>query len=79
MKRNTALKLLNPVLAYLAASQVLTGLLHGLLPRDLFFLMHRAGGLSLAFVALLHVALNWNWVKANYFAGKPPEAAHTLR
>lgn len=71
MKRNSILKILNPVLACLAAAQILSGLLHSLLPKELFLLIHPVGGLALGIIIAAHVAFNWNWVKANYFAGKP--------
>lgn len=72
MKRAAALKVLNPLIAVLALSQVLTGVLHDFIPKDAFEAVHKAGGLSFAAAALLHVILNWSWVRANYFAGGPP-------
>jgi hypothetical protein len=71
MTRNTALKILNPLLACLALSQILSGLLRGFLPWDTFKLVHLTGGVSLAAAAALHVVLNWNWIKANYLKSKP--------
>ncbi len=71
MKPGTALKVLNPILGALALSQLLTGVLRDFLPRHTFGLVHKAGGLAFAAAALLHVALNWNWVKAAYFRRDP--------
>jgi hypothetical protein len=70
MKRNEALKVLNPILGLLALSQILTGVLRGFLTRETFLAVHRATGLAFAAAALLHVVLNWNWIKASYFKGK---------
>ena len=67
MKRTAALKVLNPMLGALAMSQVLTGILHDFLPRQIFGTVHKAGGLAFAAAAVLHLSLNWNWIKANYF------------
>ncbi|MDP2866326.1 MAG: hypothetical protein Q8O90_08790 [Elusimicrobiota bacterium] len=69
MKRITALKIVNLLIAVLALSQVATGLLHDSLTEDAFEAIHEAGGISFAAAALLHVILNWGWVKANYFGG----------
>ena len=66
MRRSTALKFVNPVLAILLISQVGTGILHGVLPRQLFDVAHEMAGLVLGAMILLHVILNWNWVRASY-------------
>lgn len=68
MNRMTALKIINPILGLLVASQVLTGLCGGLLPGEVFDLVHKGGGFVCAAFALLHVSLNWNWIKATYTA-----------
>lgn len=70
MKRNTMLKILNPVLGVLLANQILTGVFRGALPREAFEVMHEGGGYVFAAAAVLHVILNWNWVKANFFRGR---------
>ncbi len=72
MNRAAALKVLNPVIAALALSQVLTGIFRDFIPKDAFGTVHKAGGISFAVAAVLHVILNWSWVRASYFAGKPP-------
>jgi len=72
MRKNTALKILNPVLALLALAQLLSGTLHALLPRDVFGVVHPWGGALLAACIALHVTLNWSWVSANFL--KKPQA-----
>ncbi len=67
MKRNDALKIVNPILAVLVTSQILTGVLGPSLPYQAFEILHKGGGYLLAATAVLHLILNWNWVKANYF------------
>jgi len=74
MTRTTALKIVNPVLGVLVFSQVLSGLLGAALPPDAFETLHEGGGILLGIVALLHLALNWNWVRATY-ARKPRSGA----
>ena len=71
MKRNSVLKVVNPILAVLLLNQVLTGLLRGMLPKELFEVMHEGGGALVALGALVHVVLNWNWVRANYLKRSP--------
>ncbi len=65
--RNSILKIINPMLGVLLINQVLMGLLHDMLPRKAFEVMHEGGGIVFAIVAVLHVILNWNWIKANFF------------
>lgn len=72
MKRPAVLKVVNLLLAVLALSQVLTGVLHDFIPKDVFLAVHKAGGLSFAAAAVLHIVLNWTWVRANYFERNPP-------
>ncbi len=67
MKRNTLLKVINPLLAALLAIQVLTGVFADALPREVFEIFHEGTGFALAGVGILHIILNWNWIKANYF------------
>ena len=66
MKRNSALKILNPILVVLLANQIVVGLLHKSLPHEAFEILHQGGGILFASVALVHVILNWNWVRANF-------------
>jgi hypothetical protein len=66
MQRNTALKILNPLLGVLIANQVATGLLRDALPEEAFEMLHEWTGFLLAAAAVLHVILNWNWVRANF-------------
>lgn len=71
MKRNTALKGINPILGVFLVNQILTGLLNKILPYGLFQVLHKGGGVLFALAAILHVILNWSWITANFFR-KPP-------
>jgi hypothetical protein len=66
MTRTAILKVLNPILGIFLINQVITGLLNETLPHEAFEVLHATGGITLAAVAVLHVILNWNWVKANF-------------
>jgi hypothetical protein len=74
MKRNDMLKVVNPILGLLVLSQILTGIFGEALPYKAFEILHKGGGYFLASVVALHLFLNWNWVKANYFKKRAPSA-----
>ena len=67
MKRNTMLKILNPVLAILLLNQLFSAAISDVIPKSVFEFLHEGGGSLLAIAAVLHLLLNWNWVKATYF------------
>lgn len=71
MTKATALKILNPILALLFLNQAATGLLADHLPREAFEILHEGGGYVLIAAVVLHVVLNWAWVKATFFRKKP--------
>ena len=66
MKRNSMLKVLNPILALLLLNQVVTALIRDSLSADAFAALHEGGGIVLAVAVALHVILNGNWIRANY-------------
>ena len=67
MKKNTILKIINPIMGILLINQVLMALMHDILPHELFEVFHVGGGFILTVVAIVHIILNWNWVKSNFF------------
>lgn len=69
MNRNRLLKILNPILGVLMVNQILTGMFSEQLPHEAFEVLHGGGGVLLTAGVVLHVILNWNWVKANFFKG----------
>jgi uncharacterized membrane protein len=68
MKRNTLHKILNPVLVVLFINQALTVLFLDELPVKVFQIFHKGGGALLLALIAVHFILNFNWVRANYFA-----------
>jgi hypothetical protein len=58
MKRNTMLKIINPILGLLFLNQILTGFFHKFLCYELFELIHQGGGVILLFTATFHLILN---------------------
>jgi len=67
MTRTYVLKIVNPILGVLLLNQAITALLHDRLPDEAYEALHEGGGVLLVVVAALHVVLNWNWIKANFF------------
>jgi hypothetical protein len=66
MKRNTALKVLNPVLLLFFVNQATTVLFREHLSHNAFGLFHKTGGAIFLALITLHIILNFNWIKANY-------------
>ncbi len=64
--KNSMLKIINPILAVLLVNQALTGLLHDMMPDEAFEFVHEGGGIVLVIASILHVILNWNWIKSTY-------------
>lgn len=65
MRKQNLLKIINPLLALLLLNQAATGILHNVLPRGVFELMHR-GGWILVILSIVHVYLNRGWVKSSF-------------
>ena len=59
-------------LGVLVLNQLLVGLLHDALSREVFEVMHEGGGVLLVLGVLLHSILNWNWVRANFLKKSLP-------
>ena len=78
MTKNLALKIINPLLGILVINQALTGFfadkLFGRSP-EAFEILHEGGGVCLVALTVLHLVLNWNWIKAAYL--RKPTAAKT--
>jgi hypothetical protein len=68
MKKNAALKILNPILLVLFVSEVVTGLFHAKLSHETFEFLHEGGGLLLLGLFIIHLILNFNWIKTSYLS-----------
>ncbi len=70
MTKNTALKILNPVLGVLLINQMATGIFASEIQarsHDAFEVLHEGNGYLIVILSVVHVILNWPWVKANFF------------
>ena len=70
MKTNFLMKIVNPVLAVVFLFQITSGLMHGIISRELFGTIHGSNAGVLMACVLIHLILNWNWVKANFLKKK---------
>lgn len=66
MKNQTALKIVNPLLGLLIINQAFTGMFHLYLSSRAFAILHEWGGFVLSAMVIVHVVLNWSWVKAQF-------------
>ena len=67
MTRNSALKILNPIIGLLMLNQLLTSVFHESISNEIYELLHGGGGLALTALIVLHLILNWGWIKTSYF------------
>lgn len=63
MNRQTALKMVNFLLALVFTLQAATGLMSSKLPYELFRPLHQYGGWALTGLVCVHLFLNWSWIK----------------
>jgi hypothetical protein len=61
MSRIQALKILNPILFVLIIFQIYSGLNPLIIP----YQVHQWVGIAIAVGILLHLALNWAWIRTN--------------
>lgn len=70
MNKTSALKLLNPVLAFLVLNQPISIYVYEATHYEAFEFLHVGGGALLVIAAALHLMLNWSWVKVNFLQKK---------
>jgi len=66
MNKKTALKIVNVVIAVLILNQAASVGLRGLIGPEAFELLHEGGGALLLLGVVIHVILNWGWVRATF-------------
>jgi hypothetical protein len=67
MNKKAALKIVNVIIAILILNQAASALLRGLIGREAFEVLHEGGGVLLLIGVIIHVILNWGWVKSVFF------------
>ena len=68
MKKNTMLKVLNPILAVFFFNQAISATFRDSFSRPAFDIFHKISGMILLCLIGLHIILNFNWVKVNFFS-----------
>jgi len=66
MNKTQALKLVNILLALSVFFQIISGMIISEFRASFLYSFHDANGWIVLLLSLLHVAYNWNWVKANF-------------
>lgn len=56
-----------PLQAILILSQVITGLNRDSIPDKTYELVHEGGGILLLTLVIVHVIINWGWLRTTYF------------
>lgn len=74
MNKQKLLKIVNPLLGVCFLGVAGTGVLHDLIPPEIYYVAHPLWGYCFVGFALLHVVLNWSWIKSNYLAKKKKAA-----
>jgi hypothetical protein len=64
MNKAVWLKRVNVVLFFLLILQAVTALLSPVMSPEVFEVIHPVGGALLVMVALVHLGLNWAWVRS---------------
>ncbi len=80
--KNTALKFINPILATLFLLTIIVAGLYKFGPAawrgtETLAVMHQLSGILFFFVALIHIYLNWAWIKTNIFGIKKKKRANS--
>lgn len=66
MDKNTALKIVNPLLAILMLNQPFSIILFSVTHWEVFENLHLGGGIGLLVLGAIHLMLNWSWVRINF-------------
>ncbi|KPL03217.1 MAG: hypothetical protein AMJ90_03650 [candidate division Zixibacteria bacterium SM23_73_2] len=68
MNRKYLLKAINIILFVIILCQAATGIGHDYIKEESFERIHSAGGIILVLFVLIHLVLNWGWIRSSYFA-----------
>ncbi|MBN1153522.1 DUF4405 domain-containing protein [candidate division KSB1 bacterium] len=65
MKKQKALSIVNVMLFLFFLWVIITAFLHELMSPALYEKLHPIGGFLFFLTALIHIYLNWSWIKSN--------------
>lgn len=61
------LRILNPILGLAFIFQISVGFSGDFIPIGNFERLHETGAIILLVCVIVHIYLNWQWIKVNYF------------
>jgi hypothetical protein len=70
MNKQKALKIINVLLILDFFGLVSTAVLDDVIPRELFEKIHPSFGFTLVVLVIIHIILNFTWIKTTYFKTK---------
>jgi len=70
MNKQKALKIVNILLALMVIGILTSAILHDYIDKEIFEKVHPLGGFTLIILIIIHLSLNWSWVKSTYFKAK---------
>jgi K+ transporter len=65
MKKNTGLKIVNPILMLVFITLATSGIFHEAISYEIFHNIHPVLGFTFIALAFLHLSLNYSWIKQN--------------
>lgn len=63
MNKGKMLKIINPLLSIVFFCLAGTGLFQSIIPYEVFHTVHGKLGYAFVILAIIHIYLNWNWIK----------------
>jgi uncharacterized membrane protein YraQ (UPF0718 family) len=70
MNKQKALKVVNILLALMVIGILTSAISHDFIDEEIFEKVHPLGGFTLIVLVVIHLILNWSWVKSTYFKVK---------
>ena len=70
MKKAKLLKIINVTLFILILFIATTAILHEVIPYEIYVKIHAIPGFLFVILSLVHLYLNWNWVKVTFLKKK---------
>ncbi len=70
MSKQKGLKIINIIMFFVIFGILISALSHDFIPEEIFENVHPVAGFTLVIFVILHLILNWSWVKSNYFKKK---------
>lgn len=70
MNKSKMLKIINPIMTIIFLCLAGSGLANNFIPYEIFHAVHGKLGFAFVVLVLIHIYLNWNWIKSQFFKKK---------